>query len=84
MLKVSYSEVFGIRYERESDQAINAGDVVCTGPNQRPQFSVLAVAGDKAWVRNVDNGADGIVELNRCRKVEIEAHRPRSGASSAS
>ena len=69
MLKVSYSDVFGIRYEQESEGVIEPGDLVRTGPNPKPQFSVLAVAGDKAWVRNVDNGSDGIVELTRCRKI---------------
>ena len=70
MLKVSFSDIFGIRYERGGEEVIQPGDVVRTGENQRPQYAVLAVAGDKAWVRNVDSGMDGIVELNRCRKVQ--------------
>lgn len=70
MLKVSYSDIFGIRYEREGEEVIHPGDVVRTGESQRPQYAVLAVSDGKAWVRNVDSGADGIVEVNRCRKVQ--------------
>ena len=70
MLKVSYSDLFGIRYDKAADHTINPGDIVRTGQNQRPQFSVLAVSGDKAWVRNVDTGLDGIVDLDRCHRVE--------------
>jgi hypothetical protein len=69
MVKVSYSDVYGIRHEREHDEPIHAGDRVRTGPNAAPQFSVLAVHGDKVWLRNCDNGADGVVSIDRCRRL---------------
>lgn len=69
MSQVSYSDIFGISFEHEGEEPVEAGDLVRTGDSARPQFSVLAVAGDKAWLRNVDTGADGIVERNRCRKI---------------
>jgi hypothetical protein len=68
MVKVSYSNLYGIRHEREADEPIEVGDRVRTGPNASPQFEVIAVDGDKAWLRNIDNGVDGVVPINRCRK----------------
>ena len=65
----SYSNVFSISHEREYDEEIGVGDLVRTGPNLYPHFEVLAVHGDKAWVRNVQNGADHLALLVRCRKI---------------
>ena len=69
MKTVSYSDLFGIRHVRDYDEHIQEGDMVRSGPNSGPYFVVLAVKGEKAWVRNPQNGTDGIVDLNRCRKV---------------
>jgi hypothetical protein len=66
----SYSDVFGISHERDAHEEIQAGDLVRTGPNQFPHFSVIAVSGDKAWVRNVSTGADALALVSRCRKIE--------------
>ncbi len=65
----SYSDVFSINHEREYDEEILAGDLVRSGPNLFPHFEVIAVNGDKAWVRNVQNGADHLALLSRCRKI---------------
>jgi hypothetical protein len=65
----SYSDVFSISHEREYDEDIQAGDLVRTGVNFFPHFEVLAVHGDKAWVRDVQNGADHLALLSRCRKI---------------
>ncbi|HVI30607.1 hypothetical protein [Phenylobacterium sp.] len=65
----SYSDVFSISHEREYEEDIQAGDLVRTGPNLFPHFEVVAVHGDKAWVRNVVNGADHLALLSRCRKI---------------
>lgn len=54
---------------REAQQAILAGDVVHTGPNHHPQWRVIAIDGEKAWLRNVQTHADGVAELRRCRKA---------------
>jgi hypothetical protein len=67
---LSYSDVFDISHDREHDEEIREGDLVRTGPNLFPHFCVIAVNGDKAWVRNVQNGADALALLNRCRKVD--------------
>jgi hypothetical protein len=66
----SYSDVFSIRHERDYDEEILTGDLVRSGPNLFPHFEVIAVHGDKAWVRNVQTGADHLAQLARCRKIE--------------
>jgi hypothetical protein len=65
----SYSDVFSIDHDRGYDEEIQPGDLVRTGPNLFPHFEVVAVHGDKAWVRNVQNGADHLALLSRCRKI---------------
>jgi hypothetical protein len=65
----SYSDVFSITHDREYEEEIRAGDLVRTGVNLFPHFEVVAVHGDKAWVRNVTNGADHLALLARCRKI---------------
>jgi len=65
----SYSDVFGISHDRDHDEEIRAGDLVATGVNLHPYFEVLAVNGEKAWVRNVQNGADHLALVSRCRRL---------------
>ncbi|MBW8811954.1 MAG: hypothetical protein JF588_00890 [Caulobacterales bacterium] len=71
----SYSDVFAISHDREHHEDIHAGDIVATGQNLYPQYEVVAVNGEKAWVRNVHSGVDGLALLSRCRKVAPEAFR---------
>jgi hypothetical protein len=72
MVQVSYSDVFSINHDRDHDEDIQVGDLVRTGPNLYPHYSVIAVNGDKAWVRNVQNGLDGVTSITRCRKIQPE------------
>lgn len=65
----SYSDVFSINHERSHDEDIHVGDLVRTGENFHPHFTVIAVSGDKAWLRNVQNGVDSLAQLDRCRKI---------------
>jgi hypothetical protein len=65
----SYSDVFSIRHDRDYDEEIQSGDLVRTGANLFPHFEVVAVHGDKAWVRNAQTGADHLALLSRCRKI---------------
>jgi hypothetical protein len=65
----SYSDVFAVSHERGYAEDIRPGDLVRTGPNLFPHFEVLAVHGEKAWVRDVQNGADHLALLSRCRKI---------------
>jgi hypothetical protein len=65
----SYSDVFSISHDRDYEEDIGVGDLVRTGPNLYPHFEVVAVHGDKAWVRNVQNGTDHLALISRCRKI---------------
>ena len=40
-----------------------------TGANVQPKFEVVAVHGDKAWVRDVQTRSDHLALLSRCRKI---------------
>ena len=68
-MSISYSDVFGISHERERAEDIRSGDLVRMGENLFPHFEVIAVHADKAWVRNVADGADHLASLGRCRKL---------------
>ena len=65
----SYSDVFAIDHERGYDEHLQVGDLVRTGRNLFPHFEILAIHGQKAWVRNVLTGADHLAHLTRCRKI---------------
>ena len=52
------------------EDLISAGDWVTTGANVAPRYRVIAVCGDKAWIRDVERGHDCITALCRCHKVE--------------
>ncbi|HYE46254.1 MAG TPA: hypothetical protein VEA44_10830 [Caulobacter sp.] len=69
MAQISYSNLFAIDHDRDHEEDIQVGDMVRTGPNLFPHFTVIAVSGDKAWVRNTSNGLDGLALLSRCRKI---------------
>jgi hypothetical protein len=68
----SYSDVFAIDHERGYEEDIRPGDLVRTGANFFPHFEVLAIHGDKAWVRNINNGSDHLAQLSRCRKINAQ------------
>lgn len=46
------------------------GDVVRTGDNFHPHYHVIAVAEDRAWIRDIQHSVDHIVPIDRCRKVQ--------------
>lgn len=65
----SYSDVFAICLDREYDEDVQVGHLVRTGPNLHPHFEVIAIHGDKAWVRNITTGVDALTPLSRCRRL---------------
>ncbi|HEV7121539.1 MAG TPA: hypothetical protein VGN56_01780 [Candidatus Paceibacterota bacterium] len=69
----SFSDVFRLTHEREYEEDICEGDLVRTGTNLFPHFEVLAVHGDKAWVRNITDGSDHLAFTSRCRKINGQA-----------
>lgn len=69
MVRSSYSDVFEISHEHDIAEDIVAGDLVRTGVNAFPHYKVIAVYGDKVWVRDVQYGSDGITNLSVLRKI---------------
>ena len=69
MLQVSYTDLIEISSEHETDQDIQVGDLVKTGPNLYPHYSVIAIHGSKVWLRDVQTGMDGLSNLGQCRKI---------------
>ena len=48
---------------------IAVGDLVRTGENFHPHFQVVALAEDRAWIRDTQHGTDHVVSLGRCQRV---------------
>lgn len=80
MVRSSYSDVFDISHERDADEHIAAGDMVRTGANAFPHYQVIAVHGEKAWLRDVQYGFDSIASISLCRKI----HGPAGALNTAS
>jgi hypothetical protein len=53
--------------------SVAEGDVVMLGRNGAFTLEIMAVRGDKAWVRDLDDGRQGIVDLDGFRKYGREA-----------
>lgn len=69
MSAISYLDVFEIQHDQSETEAIGVGDVVRMGANLTPHYTVVAINGEKAWVRNVQSGQDAVTLLSRCRRV---------------
>lgn len=69
MFLSSYSDVFSIHHDRGQPEEIRAGDQVRCSENLYPHCEVIAVSGDKAWLRNVTDGSDHLARLSRCRRL---------------
>lgn len=69
MLQVSYTDLIEISAEHEGDQDIQVGDLVKTGPNLYPHYTVIAIHGEKVWLRDVQNGMDGLTNLAKCKRI---------------
>jgi hypothetical protein len=48
---------------------IDVGNLVRTGENLYPQYQVIAVSEDRAWVRDIQYGTDQIVPVARCSRI---------------
>lgn len=66
---MSYADVFALTLDRPHHEDIRPGDLVRTGANRFPHYRVIAVDGEKAWVRNVQSNKDDITPLIRIRKI---------------
>jgi len=53
--------------------AVAEGDVIAVGPNGVLTLEIVAVRGDKAWVRDLDGGRDGVIDLTAFTKLALDA-----------
>lgn len=53
--------------------SVAEGDIVRLGANGAFTLEVIAVRGDKAWVRDVSDGRDGVVDLASFRRFGFDA-----------
>lgn len=79
MRRISYSNVFDISHDLVDDEDLQPGDLVRTGPNLFPSYTVVAIAGDKVWVRDVQTAVDAITLVMRCRKINGPVAMRESG-----
>ena len=56
---------------------VRPGDVVRTGENLHPHYRVIAMNGDRAWVRDVQYGTDHVVQLEQVHRIEDVLRGPR-------
>ena len=53
--------------------SVAEGDIVMLGPSGAFTLEVVAVRGDKAWVRDLDDGRDGVVDVASFRRFGLDA-----------
>jgi len=47
----------------------SVGDLVRTSNNFHPQFQIVALTDDRAWIRDTQHGTDHIVSIDQCRRI---------------
>ena len=57
----------------ESFDPIQVGDLVRTGANLYPHYSVIAVYEGMCWVRDVQSGMDGLTPTRICHRIGSQA-----------
>jgi hypothetical protein len=67
----SYADVFNLNDDCPAGGDVHEGDVVRMGNNYHPHYSVIAIHGEKAWVRNLQSGEDCLAQVSRCRRLDL-------------
>ena len=52
-----------------SAPALHVGDIVRIGDNRFPHYKIIAVSGERAWVRDVQFGTDHVVGMATVHRV---------------
>lgn len=55
------------------EQSLLEGDIIALGPSKALVFEIVVVRGDKAWVRALDDGRDGVIDLASFRELGFRA-----------
>jgi hypothetical protein len=53
--------------------SVAEGDIVMLGPKGAFRLEVMAVRGARAWVRDLDDGRDGVVDLANFSRFGFDA-----------
>lgn len=53
----------------ETRANVSIGDFVRTGENFHPYYHIIALADDRAWIRDTQHGTDHVVPIKRCSKA---------------
>lgn len=56
------------------EKSLIDGDIVTLGPSRALVFEVMAVRGDKAWLRGLEDGLEGVIDLAGFRTLGRGAH----------
>ena len=67
---MTYIERFEARAPVE-DGLIIEGDIIFLGPSGALAVEVMAIRGDKAWIRDLDGDRDGVIPLARLRRFGL-------------
>ncbi|WP_133254980.1 hypothetical protein [Phenylobacterium hankyongense] len=54
------------------DASVRPGDLCRHGGNSYPIYEVLCVQGERAWLRDVSSGVEGLVNLRNCLPLSPE------------
>jgi hypothetical protein len=60
---------------------ISIGDKVHTGENRYPHYEVIALSGERAWVRDVQYGTDHVVPIARLTRIKAAPSTIRKARS---
>jgi hypothetical protein len=55
-----------------NDEPLRRGDLCHHGDNTYPVYQVIFVHDDRAWVRDISSGVEGIVDVERCQPLARE------------
>jgi len=53
--------------------SVGEGDIIRLDPNGAFTLKVMAIRGEKAWVRDLEDGRDGVVDLGSFRSFGLDA-----------
>ena len=53
----------------ETTSHVAVGDLVRMGENFHPHYRIIALAENRAWIRDSQHGTDHIVPIERCCRI---------------
>jgi hypothetical protein len=64
---------------KDEPPPLSRGDLCHHGSNALPLYQVIFTEGGRAWVRDVNTGADAVVSLTECQRAK-DAHDTPHGS----